>query len=106
MLAGAALWGGLESPEDQRSPRLQWTWAVEGWAPLSQLEEQAQRMVNEDRRRLGADPWQAWHLVHVREVDNLGRREVWAEVFSARRGIVGTVTLVFPSEEDLMPEAI
>ena len=93
------LWGGADAP-------LSLEYVVDGTdrvvEPWSVLARKLTAAVNAERRRLGRDEWHGWHLGTLWELGRVDGRDVaTANVRDTWGRAVGTVTLVWPSVEDL-----
>lgn len=99
----AKLWGGLGGMEPFSPPGLRWTFVVDadGFVSTHDLDGKVEAALNRDRITLGCDPWVRWQVAHKWEIEHLGRRELRADVCSARRGTVGQVVLIWPAAADL-----
>ena len=102
------LWGGLWGNPGDAPLRLEYV--VEGderlLEPWSRLTRRLTGAVNAERRRLGRDEWHGWHLGTLWELGRADGRDVaTANVRDAWGREVGTVTLVWPTAEDLEVEA-
>ena len=98
------LWGGVWG--DPNDVPLHLEYAVEGedrlLEPWSELTRKLALAVNTERRRLGRDSWHGWHLGTLWELGREDGRDVaTANVRDSFGREVGTVTLVWPSGEDL-----